>query len=114
MNYELDATNKAVGRVSTEAAKLLMGKNRADFVRNKLPDVTVTIINASKASTRAKKLEVETHKRYSGYPGGLKEPTHKKVIADKGYGELFRHAVNGMLPKNKLRDLAMKNLIVKE
>ena len=112
--YTLDATNKSLGRIATQAASFLMGKNRVDFARNKIPSVTVTIENASKLNIRVKKLETRTHKRYSGYPGGLKEPTLKKVAADKGYGELFRHAVSGMLPKNKLRDLMLKNLIVKE
>ncbi|MDQ5969127.1 MAG: large subunit ribosomal protein, partial [Patescibacteria group bacterium] len=54
------------------------------------------------------------YSRYSGYPGGLRQPTMEQVIAKKGYSELFREAVSGMLPKNKLRAKMMKNLIVTE
>lgn len=112
MDYSIDATNKSLGRVATEAAKILMGKNRVDFAKNKIPEVKVSIINASKINIRNKKLETKTHKNYSGYPGGLKETPLKKVVLDKGYKELFVHAIKGMLPKNKLRDRMMQNLVI--
>jgi len=56
----------------------------------------------------------KTYSRYSGYPGGLKQPTMKMVVAKKGYSELFKEAVSGMLPKNKLRSKMMKNLKISE
>lgn len=112
MKYTLDAENKKIGRVATQAAVLLMGKNTAGFAKNSVPDVTVEIKNASKASIDGKKLTQKTYSRYSGYPGGLKQPSMEKVIAKKGYGELFREAISGMLPKNKLRNKMMKNLII--
>ena len=114
MKYTLDATNKAVGRVATQAAVFLMGKNDADFARNKQPVATVEITNASKAKIFSAKLTQKTYSRYSGFPGGLKQPTMAKVIDSKGYSELFREAVSGMLPKNKLRSKMLKNLTVKE
>ena len=113
--YTLDAENKAVGRVATQAAVFLMGKNKADFARNKIPNITVSITNASKAKISSPaKLMQKTYSRYSGYPGGLKQPTMAKVIKDKGYGEIFKEAVSGMLPKNRLRSKMMNNLKVTE
>src|SRR5690349_1591826 len=89
MKYILDAENKRIGRVATEAAVFLMGKNKTDFARNTIPDVTVEIKNTSKALIDEKKKEQKTYSRYSGYPGGLKQPTMTMVIGKKGYSELF-------------------------
>ena len=114
MKYTLDAENKKIGRVATQAAVYLMGKNLSSFARNSIPEVKVEIKNASKASIDDKKKSQKTYSRYSGYPGGLKQPTMEMVIAKKGYRELFREAVSGMLPKNKLRAKMMNNLIVTE
>ena len=114
MKYTLDAENKKIGRIATQAAVYLMGKNNPEFARNAIPEVTVEIKNASKASIDSKKLTQKTYSRYSGYPGGLKQPSMEKVIAKKGYGELFKEAVSGMPPKNKLRQKMMNNLIIKE
>jgi large subunit ribosomal protein L13 len=114
MNYEIDAQNKKLGRVASEVAVILMGKNRADFVRNAIPNIKVKITNASKIFTTNKKMSGKIYKKYSGYPGGLKERTMKKVASDKGMKEALRIAIKGMLPKNKLRDRMMKNLIITE
>src|SRR3989344_1082070 len=112
MNYTIDAQNGKLGRVASEVAVILMGKNRTDFARNTVPAVKVKIINAGKLSVTNKKMEDKIYKNYSGYPGGLKERSMKKVVADKGMKETLRIAVRGMLPKNKLRDRMMKNLII--
>ena len=112
--YTLDAENKKIGRMATKAAEYLMGKNLPDFTRNTIPSVIVEIVNTSKVILDDKRLAQKTYSRYSGYPGGLKQPTMEQVIAKKGYSELFRVAVLGMLPKNKLRPKMMKNLIITE
>ena len=115
MEHKIDATNKTVGRVATEAAMVLMGKNTPHYKRNQNPEVTVVIENASKVRiTTPKKLKMKTYQRYSGYPGGLKVSTMEEVIEKKGYGEIFRKAVHGMLPANKLRKQMMKNLVINE
>jgi len=114
MEYKIDAKNKKLGRLASEAATILMGKNRADFVRNAIPDTKVKIENAGKIFVTNKKKESKIYKNYSGYPGGLRERTMKKVISDKGMKEVLRIAVRGMLPKNKLRDRMMQNLIITE
>lgn len=114
MKYTIDATNKKLGRVASEAAVFLIGKNKADFARNKVSGAVVEIVNASKADVGEKKLLQKRYVRYSGYPGGLKSPTMKNVIEKKGYGEVFTLAVYGMIPPNKLRPRIMKNLTVTE
>jgi large subunit ribosomal protein L13 len=114
MKHTLDAQNKKVGRVASEAAKLLMGKNSTAYVRNAAPSVTVEIVNASKADITVKKQANVLKARYSGYPGGLVQETVAHVIEKKGVSELFRKAVYGMLPSNKLRSRMIKNLKVTE
>jgi large subunit ribosomal protein L13 len=112
MNYEIDAQGKKLGRVASQAASLLMGKNRTDFVRNAIPEVKVKVINAAKLDVTNKKMEAKSYKYYSGYPGGLRTPSMKKLVADKGMKEALRKAIHGMLPTNKLRPRMMKNLII--
>ncbi len=112
--YIIDARDKKLGRIASQAASLLMGKNRTDFVRNTIPTVRVVIENASQLYVTNKKMDEKIYKTYSGYPGGLKETTMKKLSKDKGLKEAMRIAVKGMLPKNKLRDQMMKNLIIND
>lgn len=112
--FTLDAENKKIGRVASEAAKILMGKNSTAFVRNAIPDVKVEIINAGKADINEKKKETVLKSRYSLYPGGLTTETVGQVIDKKGVKEVFRRAVDGMLPRNKLRAQMIKNLTITE
>lgn len=112
--YTIDAKNKSIGRVATEAATLLMGKNVPAFRKHIAAVVKVSIINAAQASIHPKKMEGKVYQTYSGYPGGQKETSMPDLIAKKGHSELFRIAVRGMLPRNKLRAVRMKNLAVTE
>ena len=91
-----------------------MGKNRTDFVRNKIPEVEVEVANAGGMKLEARKLETKKYYRYSGYPGGLTAEAITKTIEKKGVREVLRKAVYGMLPKNKLRPRMMKNLKIYE
>ncbi|MEN9881254.1 MAG: hypothetical protein RLZZ308_437 [Candidatus Parcubacteria bacterium] len=113
-NHVIDATGKALGRLASEVAALLNAKDSVAFVKNKVADVTVTVINANKVKVTGNKMNESVHKSYSGYPGGLKESPLKHVVEKKGYSEIITHAVKGMLPKNKLQDVRMKNLIIKD
>ena len=112
--HTIDATGKRLGRVATEVATILMGKHRADCVKNRVPDVLVTVDNASKLLIDERKRTGKVYQRYSGYPGGLKECTMAKVIEKKGYEEVVRKAVYGMLPNNRLRAPRMKKLTVND
>lgn len=114
MQHEIDATNQKLGRVAAKAAKVLIGKTSTSFAKNKVEEVKVKIINASKLSMDEKKKKSTIHTRYSGYPGGLKKENAVAVISKKGYRELIKVAVWGMLPKNKLRTKRMLNLEVLE
>ena len=114
MKHTLDATDKKMGRLATEVAVLLMGKNSVDYARNKMPGATVEVTNVSKIALTSEKRESTIYRRYSGYPGGLKQETFTNLSARKGYGDAFRKTVMGMLPKNKLRAKMMKNLTVTE
>ena len=114
MKHIIDAENKKIGRVATAVAVLLMGKNLTDFKRNTIPDVKVEIKNTGKADISEKKLLEKKISYYSGYPGGLRQPTAKQIVKKHGNKELFKEAVWGMLPKNKLRSKMMNNLTITE
>ncbi len=112
--HTIDASGKSLGRVASEAAKLLMGKMNVAFQRNKKDTIKVHVENAGMLKISAKKLITETHKRYSGYPGGLTEEKIGHVAERKGKRELVKHAVSGMIPRNKLHTELMKNLTISE
>jgi large subunit ribosomal protein L13 len=114
MEYQIDAKNKKIGRIANEIAMILMGKNSPNFEKNKLAGNTVTVINASKLEISDKKMEEKEYEKYSGYPGGLKFETLKRVIEKKGHEEVIRNAVHGMLPANRLRAKLMKCITVND
>lgn len=113
MTYTIDATGKRLGRIASEIARLLRGKGSPAFTPNVLPDVEVEVLNASRLSLTEKKATQTKYRRYSGYPGGLKEASLAEFIAKKGQGELIRKAVLGMLPRNRQRSRLIKRLVVK-
>jgi large subunit ribosomal protein L13 len=106
----IDASGRTLGRVASEAAKILIGKDNPSFERHVYSGAPVKIINASKLRITEEKLRQIHHKRYSGYPGGLKVERGTETQRKKGTGELIRLSVSRMLPKNKLRREMMKNL----
>ncbi len=112
--YTIDASNKSLGRVASEIAAILNAKDNIAFVKNRVVDVLVTVKNASQVKVTGNKMNEIVHKSFSGYPSGLKERPLSYVAANKGFSEIIRHAVKGMLPKNKLQDVRMKNLVVEE
>lgn len=110
--YKINAQGKSIGRVATEAASVLMGKDSATFQKNKVADIRVEIENASKASIAPRKLGEVRAKSYSGYPGGLKLFTLAQLIEKKGFGEAFTHAIGKMIPRNRLHKERMKRLTI--
>ena len=112
--YIIDAKGRVPGRIATEIAVLLMGKDRTDFARNKIPDVEVEVNSSAEMLFTAKKLRDKLYSHYSGFPGGLSRQSQEHVIKTKGTREVLRRAVYGMLPKNKLRPLMMKNLKIND
>jgi large subunit ribosomal protein L13 len=101
-----------LGRIASEIAAILLGKNTTSRAKNSVHEVEVNVTNAAQIKVTGKKMRTSVHKRYSGYPSGLKLPTLREVAEKKGYSELLRHAVEGMLPKNKLQNERMKNLTI--
>ena len=112
--HKINAQGKSVGRVATEAAMVLMGKDSPSFQNHLVADVEVIIENASKASIAPSKFGETRMKSYSGYPGGLKERTLAHVIEKKGFGEVFMSAIGRMIPRNRLHKERMKRLVVTE
>ena len=112
--HVIDAKGRVPGRVATEVAVLLMGKNRTDFARNRIPDVEVEVVSSSQMLMSAKKLKDKMYSHYSGFPGGLSRHSQAHVVATKGAREVLRRAVYGMLPKNKLRAKMMLNLKIND
>lgn len=111
--YTIDATGKRLGRVATEAASVLLGKDQTDFAKHVVAPVKVLITNASKLDISEKRAQ-EEFQTYSGYPGGQRTETLGHLAKRRGYGEVLNRVIGGMLPKNKLHKLRMKNLIVTE
>jgi large subunit ribosomal protein L13 len=110
--YSIDAKGRTLGRVASEAAHILLGKNTVTFVKHQAAPVSVVVENASKLLIREPKKDQKEYIRYSGYPGGLKSATLREVIEKKGHAEVLRRAVKGMLPKNRLQSVRMKNLVI--
>lgn len=112
--HTIDAKDARLGKVASSAAAHLMGKDSVTFARNVAPRVKVKIVNAGQVAIDARKMSRKTYTSYSGYPAGLKKRTMRDVVAKKGHAELFRKAVKGMLPKNKLQAVMMRNLQIEE
>lgn len=111
--YIIDAKNKRLGRVATEAASVLLGKNTTHFAKNLVEPVIVKITNAKLLDISAKRA-TEEFQNYSGYPGGRRVETLGHLATRRGYGEVVKRVVAGMIPKNKLHKLRMHNLEVTE
>ena len=110
----IDATNKKIGRIAQEAAMALMGKDTPMYEPNKIVTQGVHIINASKADISEKKKDEKEYKWFTGYPSGLKSRTLDEMLVKRGVSEVFKKAVWGMLPKNKLRSEMIKKLKISE
>ncbi len=109
--YVVDANRRILGRLATKVAGILMGKGKPQFTPHLDVGDFVVVVNADKASLSGRKEGTKTYYRYSGYPGGLKSTTFSKYVKEKPE-ELFRHAVWGMLPKNKLGRKMLSKLFV--
>ncbi len=112
--YTIDAAGQKLGRVASKAASILMGKNSVSFSRHKAPEVKVEIVNTSKLSISEKHRTDNTYARFSGYQGGLRFETLGALVKRRGYREALKHAIRGMIPKNKLRPGMLKRLVISE
>lgn len=107
--HKIDAKDKSLGRVATEAAKLLLGKHKPNFSPREDRGDFVVIKSLEQVKITGKKLEQKGYYKHSGFPGGLKETSLKKLFK-RSPQEVMKRAVWGMLPKNRLRKQRIKRL----
>lgn len=109
--YLIDANGKVLGRLASQIARILRGKDKAIFSPHLDTGDFVIVVNAEKMRLTGNKLKGKLYYHHSGYPGGLKAITAEKLMA-KRPEELIRRAVKGMLPKNRLGRKVFKKLKV--
>ena len=109
--YVVDATDKTLGRMAAEVAKVLRGKNKPIFTPSIDTGDYVIIINAEKIKVTGKKLDQKVYRHHSGWVGGLKEATLREMLAKKPES-VIEMAVKGMLPKGPLGSEMYKKLFV--
>lgn len=110
--HKIDASGKILGRLASEIAILLRGKNKPEFQPNMDMGDVVEVSNIGQIKLSGKKIEQKKYFRYSGYPGGLKAKTLKDLMASKP-GEALKEAVRDMLPPVKFRGDMLKRLLIK-
>lgn len=109
--YVVDATGYTLGRLASEVAKVLRGKNKPIYTSFVDTGDYVIVINADKIAVTGKKLDQKKYYHHTGYIGGLKEITLKRLLETKPEA-VITHAVKGMLPKNTLGRNMIKKLHV--
>lgn len=109
--YVVDANGKVLGRVASEVAKILRGKNKPTYTPHVDTGDHVIILNADKVVLTGKKLDQKMYRKHSLYPGGLKETSYRKIMANKPELAVYE-AVKGMLPHNSLGRQMLKKLRV--
>ena len=109
--YIIDAENKPLGRVATQAALILRGKHKPTYTPNLDVGDHVIIINCSKVVLTGKKLDQKVYRHHSGYIGGMKE-TSARVMMEKTPEKAMFKAVQGLLPHTKLGRQMIKKLRV--
>jgi len=119
--WVIDAADKTLGKIATQAANLLMGKHKAIYASHMDTGDYVVVINAANVKVTGKKAEQKIYYRHSGYPGGLKSQSYEELFSkSQSYEELFSKdparvveiAVKGMLPHNSLGRAMFKKLKV--
>lgn len=108
--YIVDASKTPIGRLATESARLLLGKNLPTYSQDINMGGVLVVINAKNSVFTGKKPEKKRYFRHSGYMGGLKITTYKEYQAKNPKFPIYT-AIKGMLPKNKHRDLLMNNRV---
>ena len=109
--YVVDAAGVPLGRLASRVASVLRGKNKPTFTPNVDCGDFVIIINTDKAVLTGKKLENKFYRYHTGYIGGLKEISYKKMMEEKSDLAVYEE-VKGMLPKNSLGRVMLKKLKV--
>ncbi len=109
--YVIDATNEVLGRLASQVAKILRGKNKPGYTPHVDCGDNVIVINAAKVKLTGNKMTDKVYTRYTGYPGGQRFATPADFLARRPEF-VIEHAVKGMLPKTRLGEAVLKNLKV--
>lgn len=109
--WVVDATNQTVGRLSTWVANHIRGKHKPYFTPHVNCGDKIIIVNGEKIRFTGKKMNNKAYISYTGYPGGQRTTTPKALLQKKPC-HILRHAIKGMLPKNKLANAIFKNLFI--
>jgi large subunit ribosomal protein L13 len=107
--FLVNAEGKVLGRLATELAKILKGKNKPIYTPHLDTGDFVIVVNAGKLTLTGKKMKDKIYYHHTGYPGGIKEMNAEKLLAKKPT-EMIRIAVKGMLPKNSLGRQMLRKL----
>jgi len=107
--YLVDAEGKVLGRLATELAKILRGKKKPIYTPHVDTGDFVIVVNAEKVTLTGKKMKDKLYYHHTGHPGGIKEVSAEKLLAQKPT-EMIRTAVKGMLPKNSLGRQMLRKL----
>lgn len=107
--FVVDATDQTLGRIATQVARVLSGKNKPTYTAHLDTGDHVIILNASKVSVSRDKITSKTYARHSGFPGGFKEETLGHLL-DRRPEEVIRRAIKGMMPHNRLGAQQLRKL----
>src|ERR671917_620975 len=105
----VDAEGKTLGRLATEIARLLRGKNKPQYTPHVDTGDFVVVVNAEKLVVTGNKAEQKVYRRHTGYPGGLKETSYE-VMLERKPTEILRKAVKGMMPRTRLARQQLRKL----
>jgi large subunit ribosomal protein L13 len=107
--YVVDAEGQTLGRLATEVAGILRGKNKPQYTPHVDTGDFVVVVNAEKVVVTGRKAEQKVYRRHSGYPGGLKTTTYEQML-ERRPTEILRRAVKGMMPKTRLARQQLRKL----
>jgi len=107
--FVVDAAGKTLGRLATVVATVLRGKHKPEYTPHVDTGDFVIVVNSEKVTLTGNKWDQKNHYKHSQYPGGLKSKTYRE-LREKNPQEIIRHAVDGMVPNNKLGTKMMKKL----
>jgi large subunit ribosomal protein L13 len=107
--YLIDAEGQTLGRLATEIARLLRGKNKPQYTPHVDTGDFVVVVNAEKVVVTGRKAEQKVYYRHTGYPGGLKETSYE-VMMERKPTEILRRAIRGMMPKTRLGRKQLRKL----
>ncbi len=107
--YVIDAEGQTLGRLATEIARILRGKNKPQYTPHVDVGDFVVVVNAEKVVVTGKKAEQKVYRRHSGYPGGMKETSYGRMM-ERRPTEILRRAVYGMMPKTRLARQQLRKL----